>query len=756
MFDRLGRLVTRFPRTIVAVWALVSAGCLLLALTGLGGDGLFDRLRTGQPAVAGSESQEGMDILDAHAGTAEQVTLLVQDVDLTDPAVVAEVTEALTPAHEGLAGLAGVDQVVDPFVLPDGPSNPAAAGLVAQDRDGFLLAVTLARGLTEDAEAAAHDAVVDRLDQVPGELAAVSPGANGITSSGILMAEDIVDQVKTDLVTGEVVALPVALLIMVLVFGGFLAAGLPLVGALASIAGGLGVLLGLSYLMDVDSFVINVVTVVGLGLSVDYGLLIVSRYREEVHRLTGETATGGATAAGRRSRSRRRRNPLVLAAVRTTVATAGRTVLFSAVTIAVAVAGLLLLTPEVLRSIAAAGVAVVILAVATAVALVPALLVLLGDRMLRRTVLSRVPGLRRVVAGLGDDAPDDGFFSRLARGVHARPWLVLLGSLAVLALLASPVTGMQMRSSTTELLPSGSAQRDYIAAVATDYPAAEAADLRVVTDGTAAEAGAWTEELAAVDGVAEVRGPAELDGYTAVEVFLDAEDAGGAEASAVVHDVRDLDPPFRTWVVGQAASQVDFNAALADGLPLAGGVIAVAVFVLLFLMTGSVLVPVKAILVNVLSLAASLGVTVWVFQGGHGADLLGITPVAGLESYVVAIVVAFGFGLAMDYEVFLLSRIKEFWDAGLDNDAAVERGLQHSGRIITSAAAIIVAVFAGFVAGDLLVIKQVGVALAVTVLIDATLVRMLLVPATMTLLGRWNWWAPAPLRRLHARLGVLH
>lgn len=279
----------------------------------------------------------------------------------------------------------------------------------------------------------------------------------------------------------------------------------------------------------------------------------------------------------------------------------------------------------------------------------------------------------------------------------------------------------------------------------------------MVTDGTAAEAGAWTEG-AWPPSTAWRRSAARpsLDGYTAVEVFLDAEDAGGAEASAVVHDVRDLDPPFRTWVVGQAASQVDFNAALADGLPLAGGVIAVAVFVLLFLMTGSVLVPVKAILVNVLSLAASLGVTVWVFQGGHGADLLGITPVAGLESYVVAIVVAFGFGLAMDYEVFLLSRIKEFWDAGLDNDAAVERGLQHSGRIITSAAAIIVAVFAGFVAGDLLVIKQVGVALAVTVLIDATLVRMLLVPATMTLLGRWNWWAPAPLRRLHARLGVLH
>ena len=189
---------------------------------------------------------------------------------------------------------------------------------------------------------------------------------------------------------------------------------------------------------------------------------------------------------------------------------------------------------------------------------------------------------------------------------------------------------------------------------------------------------------------------------------------------------------------------------------MAGGIVVVAVLVLMFLMTGSVLVPIKAIIVNVLSLSASLGVTVWVFQQGHGADLLGFTPLSGLESYVVAVVVAFGFGLAMDYEVFLLSRIKEYWDAGYSNDDAVVHGLQRSGRIITSAALIVVAVFAGFVAGDLVVIKQVGVALAVTVLVDATLVRMLLVPATMTLLGRWNWWAPAPLARLYSRLKIVH
>ncbi|CPU64087.1 transmembrane transport protein mmpL13a [Mycobacteroides abscessus] len=186
------------------------------------------------------------------------------------------------------------------------------------------------------------------------------------------------------------------------------------------------------------------------------------------------------------------------------------------------------------------------------------------------------------------------------------------------------------------------------------------------------------------------------------------------------------------------------------------GIVVGATLVLLFLMTGSVVVPVKALLTNALSLAASLGVLVWAFQDGHLEGLLNFSSVGGIETYVVALVVAFAFGLAMDYEVFLLARIKELYDAGLSNDEAVRLGLQRSGRIITSAAAIIVVVFAGFVFGDLLVIKEVGFALAVAVLIDATIVRLLLVPATMTLLGRYNWWAPGPLRRVHRRLAITH
>lgn len=233
-------------------------------------------------------------------------------------------------------------------------------------------------------------------------------------------------------------------------------------------------------------------------------------------------------------------------------------------------------------------------------------------------------------------------------------------------------------------------------------------------------------------------------------------DSSGREATTAVGEIRALDTDLTVWVTGPAAQQVDFVSTLSARAWAAGAVVVLATFVLLFLMTGSVIVPLKALLTNALSLAAALGVLVWVFQDGHLEGLLSFSSTGGIETYVFAIVIAFAFGLAMDYEVFLIARIKELVDAGMDSDEAVRVGLQRSGRIITSAAAIIVVVFAGFVFGDLLIIKQVGFALAFAVALDATLVRMLLVPATMTLLGRHNWWCPPALRRVHERFGIIH
>ena len=227
--------------------------------------------------------------------------------------------------------------------------------------------------------------------------------------------------------------------------------------------------------------------------------------------------------------------------------------------------------------------------------------------------------------------------------------------------------------------------------------------------------------------------------------------AAHATAERAVAGIQALDPPADAWITGQAASQDDFRQAIVHGLPKVVGVLLLASFALLFLMTGSVLVPFKALLINAVSLAASLGVLVWVFQGGHLRGLLGFTPIGGVEAYVMVTAVGVGFGLAMDYEVFILARIKEYWDGGDDNNTAVERGLQRSGGVVTSAALIMMIVFLGFVSGDLLIVKEIGLALAVMVALDATVVRMLLVPAIMSLLGRWNWWAPGFLQNVRDR-----
>ncbi|HWJ86034.1 MAG TPA: MMPL family transporter, partial [Cellulomonas sp.] len=672
------------------------------------------------------------------------LTLILSDIDPST----AGLDDALDPARSDLGAIDGVASVVDPLALPDGVDNPAAAPLVAQDGDGFLVVVELEPGLTDTQEDAALGAVEDRLDEVPADLRPLAPDVTGVVGGTSLIYASITTQVETDLRTGEAIALPIALLIMVLVFGGFLAAAMPMAGAFASIAGGLAALLGMSYLMSLDSSVVNVVTVLGLGLSIDYGLLIVSRFREELHRLIDSDG-------GRAARRRRGDGPVVTA-IENTMSTAGRTVAFSALTVAISIASLLVFTPDILRAIGAAGVAVVVVAVATALTLVPALLALTGRRLARPGLLSRVPGLRRVLASTSDVASEEGWFSALAGRVQRHPWWVMCGAVVVLVGLALPLAHLELRSSTTQLLPEGSTQREFVETLAEQYPASTSPAITVVAETSLDDATAWADEIAALPSVESVDTPTAVGSYVAIGVRPATTDGGDAVARSAVQEIRDLDPAFPTWVTGQAASQMDFTAALRAGAPWAALIVGLATFVLLFLMTGSVVLPVKALLTNVLSLAASLGVLVWAFQDGHLEGLLGFTSTGGIETFVIALVIAFAFGLAMDYEVFLLSRIKELHDQGATDNEAVRLGLQRSGRIITSAAAIIIVVFAGFVAGQLLVIKEVGFALAVAVLIDATIVRLLLVPATMTVLGRRNWWAPAWMTRIYERLAITH
>lgn len=611
-----------------------------------------------------------------------------------------------------------------------------------RSEDGFVIAVNV-QG--EDTEAT--EPILAAADVFEAEIQNVNSDAQANVNSGAILENLILDMVKVDLIRGEAIGLPIALLLLVIVFGGLLAAGLPIIGALTSIAIGMGLLWALTYATNVDTFILNIISVIGLALSIDYGLLIVSRYREEVAAALEARGleSNGATVPDDV-------DALVDDAVTTTVATAGRTVSFSALTIAFSIAGLAIMEAPMLKMIAIGGVIVTVFAVATAVTMVPALIKLLGERLVSPSWLSQRKGFGKLVEKVGDSASDEGFFSKLAKWVHDRPIPILLAVTAILLVMASPIRDLQMRSNFIEYVPETSD-----AAVAydgmQDYRAFATPSGTIVADALPEDTGEFVEFIESVDGVEWVSEPVEINGdETQIDFYVPADDQVGSEVTGVVQDIRDHDPGFETKVGGSAALQMDFNQSVVEGAPLAAVVVVLAVLILLFLMTGSVIAPLKALVINTLSLLAGMGATVFVFENG----LFGMPQTNGLETFVVAAAIAFGFGLAMDYEVFLLARIKEYWDNGEDNDTAVEKGLQRSGRIITSAAAIIIAVFIGFVFGDMLAIKQIGVALALIVIVDATLVRMLLVPATMTLLGKWNWWAPKPLKRVYEKFKIVH
>jgi len=754
MFERLGHGIARRPWLVLAGWLVLLTLGLTATFQGFGQGGLFDRMATTAAHVPGSESEEVAD-LTATSDTGDAITLVVTGVVIPDD--VPELMQIMPDQRTLFTDIPGVDSVTDPLVVVD-PTNPLAGlqdpsiqALISTEQDGFVVVVNLASGLDEDASTRAHDDVSAAAGEFATDLVQDFPDAQVLPLSDKIIGDDITTLVQDDLVRGESVGLPVALLLMVIVFGGLLAAGLPLVGAVVSIVIGLGGIWLLTFVMDINSFILNVISIIGLALSIDYGLLVVSRYREEV---TTRLTSAGYPANGSRLPDRRTSLEIVAGAAQRTVATAGRTVTFSALTIALSIAGLLVFSSPVLRAIALGGIIVTLLAVLTAVTLVPAVIVLLGPALLHPSLLNRIPGLRSLTRAVGDASSDEGGFSRLARFVQRIPWVVIVVVVAILAVMAHPLGGLKMRSSFVEYLPSESVALAAYTTIQDDYPALASPEIVAVADVPVAESAALVEHIEGLDAITYVTAVAlpSDDGQTELGIHVDTDDRVSESVVSLVDELRDYDPGYGFLVGGDAAMQEDFSRSLINGAPAALAIVVVAVMVLLFLMTGSLIVPLKALLINLFSLAASLGATVWIFEGGH----LGMPRTNGLETFIVACMVAFGFGLSMDYEVFLVARIKEYWDAGLDNDEAVARGLQRSGRILTSAAAIIVAVFIGFVSGQMQAIKQIGVALAIMVAADATLVRMLLVPATMTVLGKWNWWAPKPLRVLHERFGINH
>ncbi|MFJ4669191.1 MMPL family transporter [Kitasatospora purpeofusca] len=690
----LGRFCYRQRRWVLGFWAVV------LVIGVLIGGRVFEGTVAGASS-ASAESDRGSAVVAAADPARGTVTAVVDGRPVDDTAV----RDAVTRATAEIAALPGVSSAVDAY----GP-GPGAEALRSADGNASLVSVRMADSSTS----AQATAVNQRLAAIQSE---VRPGGGKVTVGGDLVLQDEVKkQTEKDTRFGEIVTLPLTLIVMVLVFGGLAAASLPVIGAVASVGGALLAMFGFSKIMDIDTSVLPIATVLGLGLSIDYALLMVNRFREE-----------------------RGHGAPIAAAVERTAATAGRTVAFSGLTVAVALSGLFVFTSPVLGAVAAAGVSVVVIAVAAALTLVPALLGFAGRRI-------RTPSA---------PVPDEGFFSRTVRRVRKRAVLVALVCTGVLLAAGAPFLHAEMRNSGAAVLPASSAGRQVAETVDQRFPQASAAPITVVVQSGATVAQAYADDVVSqLPGVGGVRAVTPVsDTVSTIDVLVHGDPQGG-EAKKVVEELRADRGGLTTQVTGGAASVVDFQDELLTRGPIALGLVALGTLILLFLMTGSVVMPVKALLMNLLSLGASLGALTLVFQDGWFSGLLGFSPTGGLETFIPVLVFAFAFGLSMDYEVFLLARIKELRDKGHSCTRAVELGVQRSGRIITSAALLMVIVFAGFALGDMLMVKQMGIALAVAVAVDATLVRCLLVPAAMSFFGEFNWWAPRPLRRLHDRFGL--
>jgi RND superfamily putative drug exporter len=681
---------------------------------GFGGE-VFGRLGTGSGLRDDAESVVVSDLVARVSGSGTEITGLLDGRRADDPAFRAEVADAV----EDLEAMAGVQRVVGPWaagreVGGDRGARGAAGGgppnnpLIAEDRWAVMVRVELETGMP----GGGFDRAVDRV----GERLRAVDAPRVLVGGDEIAREEFQDQAQEDLARGETLALPVMLVLLLLVFRGFVAAVTPLLVAVVAVAGALLILLGVSHVADISAYSVNVITMLGLGLAVDYSLLVISRFREE-------------RAAGLE----------LPAAIERTLATAGRTVAFSGLTVAAALCGLLVFAEPFLRSLAWGGIGVVLVAMVAAVTLVPALLGLWGRRI--RPARAR---------------SDHGLFYRLSRLVQrAAPVIVVLVA-ALLILLALPFRHARLQNSGLESLPRSSESRQLFETVRTRFQGGGTDPVVVVVESVPGSpmVAAYLRQVERLPGVARVEPRRGTPPQITVLDVVPEGPSEGPVATRLVEQVRALERPVAAGVTGPAAFLVDYRDSLTGRLPAALALIGLATFTLLFLMTGSVVVPVKAIVMNVLSLGASFGALVWVFQDGHLSGLLGFDAPGMIDITVPVLIFVFAFGLSMDYEVFLLSRIKEAWDQTGDNDRAVALGLQRTGRIVSSAAALIVVVFLGFAAGELLTIKEVGLGMAIAVVLDATVVRMLLVPATMKLMGRWNWWAPPALRRLHDRFGL--
>ncbi len=696
MFDGWGK-------TVVAVrWWVVAAACALVVAGATWGAGVFGALTGGGYDDPDSESNR------AAAGIARE--LGQRDPDLlvlwSSPGATVEdqaFRDAVTAAVAKIRAQADVEQVAA-YTDPQAPPT-----LISTDKRATYAAVYLRAG-DEDGKVAAYHRI---------ERAFAATGLTTQVGGLVAFTDEASSQTEKDITRAEIFSLPVLFVLLVLIFRGLIAALSPLVIGGLAILGAFVAVRALTYVTDISVFAINVITLLGLGMAVDYSLFVVSRFREELAR--------GQDVAG---------------AIRTTVATAGRTVVVSGLTIVLALSSLLIFPQPFLGGMAIGGMAAVLVAMLAALTVLPAALFLLGHRIDKL----RIPLPQR------NPAAGSGAWARVAHSVMKRPMVYVLGVLVVLVAFAAPFLRVEFGGFDERVLPAGSSARVVGERLETGFPGGGEEPITVFVRGPA---GDLAGRIAGLPDVTKAMVTAQRGAASLITVTYPAELSTG-ESREIVAKIRDLSLPRGTAVLvgGRPAIDLDLLESLADRLPVMALIMAVATMLLLFLAFGSVLLPIKAVLMNAVSIGASFGVVVWIFQDGHLEGLLRFRSTGFIEPSNMILVLAVLFGLATDYEVFLLSRVREEWDRTGDNTAAVATGLQHTGGIITAAALLLITVVAGFATGGVTVIKTIGVGMIVAIVVDATLVRALLVPATMRLLGRWNWWAPGILGRFYSRYGI--
>ncbi|MEU5362999.1 MMPL family transporter [Streptomyces sp. NPDC005925] len=700
------RLVTARPRLSLL------AALVLTVLAVLAGSGVADRLGSGGWEDPAAESTYATRALEREFPASQPNLLLLVDAGgapVDDPAVAAEAKRlaARLADEKGVTGVGSYWQTGTPT-------------LRAKDGHEALIAARI----TGD-----ESTMGDTVDRIAPHYRGTH-GTIDVTIGGpVAVRHEMQTIIQQDLTRAELIALPVTLVLLVMVFGSAVAALLPLGIGIVAILGTNALLRGLTELTEVSVFALNLTTALGLGLAIDYALFIVRRFREEL--------SGGAEP---------------LTAVGTTLRTAGRTVLFSSLTVAVSLAAMLLFPQYFLRSFAYAGIAVVLLAAAAALTLLPAALILLGHRV-NSADLRRL--FRRGRPQPSDSAEEGRAWARTATLVMRRAPFFALGTMAVLVLLGLPFLSVKFGTADDRQLPSSAESRVVQQHIRDDFPGNPGGSLDILAEGRATEAQytAYKERTAALPDVLSVAGPL-VKGDSAYFTVLPKGEAVDERAQDLVGDLRATPAPFDTKVTGAAAVLVDSKDAIGERLPWAALFITVVTLFLVFLLTGSVLIPLQAVLLNALSLTAMFGAVVWVFQDGHLSGLLGFTSPGSIETTLPVLMFCVAFGLSMDYGVFLLSRIKEEYDHSGDHEQAVRHGVQRTGGLITAAAVILAVVMVAIGTSRVTNTKMLGLGIALAVLMDAMIVRSLLVPAGMRLTGRATWWAPAPLRRFHRRFGL--